>query len=82
MIYIIALRLWPVVLQYKLMTINSSINLNIFGSVMVCMLSSSAVYRGREQNGRVKPKNYKIGICCFLAIHVALRSTCKSKEQI
>jgi hypothetical protein len=33
MIYIIALRLWPVALQYKIITINSSINLNIFGSV-------------------------------------------------
>ena len=30
--------------------------------------------------GRVKPKSYKIGICCCFAKHAALRS--KSKDKL
>ena len=39
---------------------------------MVSVLASSAVDRGFEHRS-VKPKDYKIGICCFSAKHTALR---------
>ena len=38
---------------------------NLIGGVMVGVLASSAV-------DQVKSKDYKIGICCFLAKHTAL----------
>ena len=47
--------------------------MNRIGGVMVSVLASSAVDHGFEaQSG--KSKDYKIGICCFSAKHVAIRS--------
>jgi len=44
---------------------------NHINDVMVCMLTSCVVYRGfRPWSGQTK--NYKIGICCFSAMHAAL----------
>ena len=43
---------------------------------MVSMLASGVVDRDVEPN-RVKPKNIKIGICCFSAKHAALRRKSK-----
>ena len=46
---------------------------------MVSVLTSSAVNRGFEPwSGQTK--NYKIGICCFSAKHLALRK--KSKDWL
>jgi hypothetical protein len=41
--------------------------------VMVSMLASSAVVRGFEPKSG-QTKNYKVGICCYYAKHVAFRS--------
>ena len=46
---------------------------------MVSVLASSAVDRGFEHRS-VKPKDYKMCICCFSAKHAALRS--KSKDWL
>jgi hypothetical protein len=54
-----------------------SIHSATIGGVMASVLASSAVDRGFEpQSGQTK--DYKIGICCFSAKHVALRR--KSKD--
>ena len=46
---------------------------------MVGVLASSAVNRGFEpRSGRTK--DYEIGICCFFAMHAALRR--KSKDWL
>ena len=44
---------------------------NRIGSVMVSVLASSAVDRGFEHRSG-QTKDYKIGICCFSAMHAAL----------
>ena len=49
------------------------------GGVMVSVLASSAVDRGFEPR-LGQTKDYKIGICCFSAKHVALRR--KSKDWL
>jgi 7-cyano-7-deazaguanine synthase in queuosine biosynthesis len=46
------------------------------GGIMVSVLVSSAVDRGFEPRSG-KTKDYKNGICCFSAKHVALRRKCK-----
>ena len=46
---------------------------------MVSVLASSAVDRGFEPRSG-QTKNYKIGICCFSAMHTALRR--KSKDGL
>jgi hypothetical protein len=52
---------------------------NRIHGVMVSMLTSSVVDRGFEPwSGQTK--DYKIGMCCFSAKHVALRR--KSKEWL
>ena len=43
-----------------------------FGGVVVSVPASSAVDRGFEP-GSDQIKDYKIGICCFTARHIALR---------
>ena len=43
---------------------------------MVSVLASSAVYRGFEPRSG-QTKDYKIGICCFSAKHIALRRKSK-----
>jgi hypothetical protein len=49
------------------------------GGVMVSVLTLSAVDRGFEPwSGQTK--DYKIGICCYLAKHAALRR--KSKDWL
>ena len=49
------------------------------GGVMVSMLALSAIDRGFEPwSGQTK--DYKIGICCYLAKHAALRR--KSKDWL
>ena len=50
---------------------------NHIGSVMVRVLSSSAVDHGCKPPSS-RTKNYKIGICCLSGKHTALRS--KSKD--
>ena len=45
---------------------------NRIGGVMVSVLASSAVDRGFEPRS-IQTKDYKIGICCFSAMHAALR---------
>jgi hypothetical protein len=52
---------------------------NHIGGVMVIVLASSAVYRKFEPRSG-QNKDYKIGICCFSAEHVALRR--KSKDWL
>ena len=52
---------------------------NRIGGVMVCVLASNAVDRGFEPRSR-QTKDYKIGIFCFSAKHVALRR--KSKDWL
>ena len=47
--------------------------LTVIGSVMISVLASSAVDRGFEPRSG-QTKDYTIGICCFSAKHVALRS--------
>ena len=49
------------------------------GGVMVSVLASSAVNRRFEPRSD-QTKDYKIGICCFSAKHIALRR--KSKEWL
>jgi len=50
---------------------------NHISSVIVSVLASSPVDRGFElRSGQTK--DYEIGICCFSAMHAALR---KEKEQ-
>ena len=49
------------------------------GGVMVSVLASSEVDRGFESRSG-QTKYYKIGICCFSAIHAALRK--KSKDWL
>ena len=49
------------------------------GGVIVSVLASSAVNREFEPRSG-QTKDYKIGICCFSAKHVALRS--KSKDWL
>ena len=40
---------------------------------MISVLASSAVDRGFEpRSDQIKPKNYKIDICCFFAKHATL----------
>ena len=57
----------------------SSFFSNHIGGVIVSVLASSAVDCGFEsQSGQTK--DYKIGICCFSAKHVALRR--KSKDWL
>ena len=46
---------------------------------MVSVLASRVVGRGFEPRSG-KPKDYKIGICCFSAKHTALRR--KSKDWL
>ena len=46
---------------------------------MVRMLASSSVDRGFESRSG-QTKDYNIGICCFSAKHVALRS--KNKDRL
>ena len=48
------------------------IPINGIDDVMVSVLAPSAVDRGFEPRS-VETKNYKIGMCCFSAKHVALR---------
>ena len=50
------------------------------GGVMVSKLASSAVDRGFETRSG-ETKNYKIGTCCFSAIHAVLRSKWKVKKK-
>ena len=50
-----------------------------FDGVMVSVLASGVVDRGFEHPSG-KPKDYKIGICCFSAKHAALRR--KSKDWL
>ena len=52
---------------------------NRIGGVMVNVLASSAVDRGFEPRW-CKPKDYKIGICCFSAKHAPLRR--KNKDWL
>ena len=52
---------------------------NRIGEVMVSVLVSSAVDRGFEPRSG-QTKDYKIGICCFSAMHIALRR--KSKDWL
>ena len=47
--------------------------------VMVSVLASSLVDRGFEPRSG-QPKDYKIGICCFSAKHLAFRR--KSKDRL
>ena len=49
------------------------------GGVTVSVLASSAVGRGFEPRSG-QTKDYKIGICCFSAKHLALRM--KSKDWL
>ena len=49
---------------------------NHISSIMVSLLTSSAVYRGFEPR-LDQIKDYKTGICCFPAKHTALRSRSK-----
>jgi hypothetical protein len=49
------------------------------GGVMVSVLALSAVDRGFEPWSS-QTKDYKIGICCYLAKHAALRR--KSKDWL
>jgi hypothetical protein len=42
------------------------------GGVIVCVLASSAIYRGFEPRSG-QTKDYEIGICCFSAKHTSLR---------
>ena len=58
-------------LQLKL-----SLDINRISGVVVSMLASSAVNRGFETPGQVKPKT-EIGICCFSAKHEALKRKSK-----
>ena len=51
--------------------------MNRIGGVMVSVLTSSAIDRGIEPRSG-QTKDYKIGICCFSAKHIALRR--KSKD--
>jgi len=46
-----------------------------FSGVMVRVVASCAVDRGLEAWSG-KSKDYKIGICCFCAMHAALRLVC------
>ena len=61
-------------LFFTLRNINIMINNPKFdvGGVMVCVLASSAVYRGFEPRSG-QANYYAIGICCFSANHAALR---------
>ena len=52
---------------------------NRIGGVMVSVLASSAVDHGFEHRS-CHTKDYKIGICCFSAMHAALRS--KNKDWL
>ena len=54
-----------------------SSNMNGTGGIMVSVLASSAEERGFEPQSD-QTKDYKIGICCFSAKHLALRR--KSKD--
>ena len=49
---------------------------NCIGGVMVSVLASSVVDRGFEPRSG-QTKDYKIGICCFSAKHIALRRKSK-----
>ena len=51
--------------------------LNRFSGVMVSVLASSVVHHGFEPR-LGQTKDYKNGICCFIAMHTALRG--KSKD--
>ena len=65
-----------------LYSLNNILLYNIFnyiGGVMVIMLTSSSVDRGFEHRSG-HTKDYKIGIFCFSAKHVALRR--KSKDWL
>ena len=48
---------------------------------MVSVHASSEVDLGFESRGGVKPKYYKIGICCFSAKYRVLRSKSKNCNQ-
>jgi hypothetical protein len=50
--------------------------MNRVGSIMFSVLASSAVGRGFEPR-LDQTKDYKIGMCCFLAKHAALRRNSK-----
>jgi hypothetical protein len=52
---------------------------NHIGGIMVSILASSAVDRVLEPQSD-QTKDYKIGVCCFSAKHVALRR--KSKDWL
>ena len=52
---------------------------NRISGVMVSMLTSSALDHGFKPRS-VNTKDYKIGICCFSAKHMALRR--KSKDWL
>ena len=47
--------------------------INRIDGVMVSVLASSAIDRGFEPRSG-QTKDYKIGMCCFSAKHVALRT--------
>ena len=63
----------------KNVKISSSTKYNRISGVMVSVLTSSAVDSGFEPRSG-QTKDYKIGICCFSAKHVALRR--KSKDWL
>jgi hypothetical protein len=56
-----------------------TMRVNRIGGVMVSVLASSVVDHGFEPRSG-QTKDFKIGICCFSAMYVALRS--KSKDWL
>jgi hypothetical protein len=58
---------------------SSAVDRRLIGGVMISVLASSAVDRGFKPRS-CKMKDYKIGICCFSAMHAALRR--KSKDWL
>ena len=58
---------------------SSAVDRGFIGGVMVSVLASSAVDRGFKPRS-CQMKDCKIGICCFSAMHAALRR--KSKDWL
>jgi hypothetical protein len=74
------LKLWRQIRQHTVtITLGHILLLKFIGGVIVSVLTSSVVDSGfKPWSGQTK--DYKIGICCFSAKHVALRR--KSKDWL
>ena len=69
----------PLLIDFSVFCSDQLFFSNRIGGVMVSVLASSAVDHGLEHRSG-HTKDYTIGICCFFAMHAALRS--KNKDWL